>query len=57
VIRLDPRTKRSCVVVSGLRNTSAVKQGRGRAYPPSRLYATGFDGRVLELVPPRGVTP
>jgi sugar lactone lactonase YvrE len=57
VIRLDPRTKRSCVVVSGLRNTSAVKQGRGRAFPASRLYATGFDGRVLELVPPRGVTP
>lgn len=57
VIRLDPRTKRSCVVVSGLTTTSAVKQGRGRAFPASRLYVTGFDGRVLELTPPRGVTP
>jgi sugar lactone lactonase YvrE len=57
VIRLDPRTKRSCVVASGLMTTSAVKQGRGRAFPPSRLYVTGFDGKVLELTPPRGVTP
>ncbi len=57
VIRLDPRTRRSCVVVSGLTTTSAVKQGRGKAFPPSRLYVTGFDGRVLELLPPRGVTP
>jgi hypothetical protein len=57
VIRLDPRTGRSCVVVSGLTLTSSVKQGRGRTFPPSRLYATGFDGRVLELIPPRGVTP
>ena len=57
VIRLDPRTRHACVVASGLMNTSAVKQGRGRAFPASRLYVTGFDGRVLELVPPRGVTP
>jgi hypothetical protein len=56
VIRLDPRTGRSCAVVSGLTLTSSVKQGRGRAFPPSRLYATGFDGRVLELIPPPGVT-
>jgi sugar lactone lactonase YvrE len=57
VIRLDPRTKASCVVASGLMNTSAVKQGRGKAFPAGRLYVTGFDGRVLELTPPRGVTP
>jgi hypothetical protein len=57
VIRLDPRTKHACVVASGLMNTSAVKQGRGRAFPASRLYVTGFDGRVLELTPPKGVTP
>lgn len=57
VIRLDPLTKRSCVVVSGLQNTSAVKQGRGRVFPSGRLYATGFDGRLLELIPPAGVTP
>lgn len=57
VIRLDPRTGQSCVVASGLTTTSAVKQGRGRAFPPSRLYAVGFDGKVLELVPPPGVVP
>ena len=57
VIRLDPRTGKHCAIVSGLVTTSSVKQGRGRAFPASRLYVTGFDGRVLELVPPRGVTP
>jgi hypothetical protein len=57
VIRLDPRTGKHCAIVSGLVTTSAVKQGRGKAFPASRLYVTGFDGRVLELVPPRGVTP
>ncbi len=57
VIRLDPRTKVSCVIASGLTTTSAVKQGKGRAFPASRLYVTGFDGKVLELTPPRGVTP
>ncbi len=57
VIRLDPITKKSCVIASGLTNTSAVKQGRGKAFPSSRLYATGFDGRLLELIPPSGVTP
>lgn len=57
VIRLDPRSGQSCVVVSGLTTPSAVKQGRGKAFPASRLYAVGFDGRVLELLPPPGVTP
>lgn len=57
VIRLDPRTGAHCVVASGLTTTSAVKQGRGAAFPDSRLYAVGFDGKVLELVPPAGVTP
>ena len=57
VIRLDPRTKASCVVAAGLHNTSAVKQGRGGSFPMSRLYVTGFDGRLLELTPPAGVTP
>ncbi len=57
VVRLDPRTGASCTIASGLQNTSAVKQGRGTSFPSSRLYATGFDGRLLELVPPRGVAP
>jgi glucose/arabinose dehydrogenase len=57
VIRLDPRTKQSCVIARGLRNTSAVKQGRGRAFPSTRLYAVGFDGKVVELTAPKGVVP
>lgn len=57
VLRLDPRTGDFCVVASGLTTTSAVKQGRGKAFPASRLYVTGFDGRVLELTPPKGVSP
>jgi sugar lactone lactonase YvrE len=57
VLRLDPRTGASCAIASGLTTTSAVKQGRGTVFPSSRLYVTGFDGKVLELVPPAGVTP
>lgn len=57
VIRLDPITGRHCVVASGLTSPSAVKQGSGQAFPASRLYVSGFDGRLLELVPPSGVTP
>ena len=57
VVRLDPRTKQSCVIAAGLHNPSAVKQGRGRSFPAGRLYVTGFDGRLLELTPPNGVTP
>ncbi|MCW2499509.1 MAG: hypothetical protein JWN87_1185 [Frankiales bacterium] len=57
VLRLDPRTGQSCVIASGLQNPSAVKQGRDRAFPASRLYVSGFDGRLLELVPPPGVRP
>jgi sugar lactone lactonase YvrE len=57
VIRLDPITKQSCVIASGITNASAVKQGRGTTFPSGRLYTTGFDGRLLELIPPAGVTP
>ncbi len=57
VLRLDPVSKRSCVIASGLQSTSAVKQGRNSAFPASRLYVSGFDGRLLELVPPAGVRP
>jgi hypothetical protein len=57
VLRLDPVTKKSCVIAQGLTTTSAVKQGRGKTFPASRLYAVGFDGKVLELIPPKGVTP
>lgn len=60
VIRLDPATGKSCVIASKLHNTSAVKQGiggKGAAFPASRLYATGFDGRIVEITPPAGVTP
>ena len=57
MLRLDPVSKRSCVIASGLQSTSAVKQGRNSAFPASRLYVSGFDGRLLELVPPAGVRP
>lgn len=52
VIRLDPRTGASCVIVSGLQNPSALKFGRGPGWSCNRLYAVGFDGRVRELIPP-----
>lgn len=57
VIRLDPLTKKSCVIASGIKNASAVKQGRGTTFPSGRLYTVGFDGRLLELIPPAGVKP
>ena len=56
LIRLDPRTRRSCVIAggagSGWRNTSAVKFGCGPGWPSDRLYVVGFDGVVRELTPP-----
>jgi hypothetical protein len=56
VIRLDPRTGRSCAIAggpgSGWRNTSAVKFGCGPGWRSDRLYAVGFDGVVHELIPP-----
>jgi SMP-30/Gluconolactonase/LRE-like region len=56
IIRLDPRTGRSCAIAggasSGWRNTSAVKFGCGPGWRSDRLYAVGFDGVVRELIPP-----
>jgi hypothetical protein len=58
VIRLDPVTKASCVVATGITNASAVKQGRGPGWSPTSLYTVGFDGVVRELRgPPGAVTP
>jgi sugar lactone lactonase YvrE len=57
VIRLDPRTGRSCVVATGLTTVSSVRQGAGGAFPTGRLYATTFSGRLAEIVPPPGVRP
>jgi sugar lactone lactonase YvrE len=51
VIRLDPRTGASCVLASGMQNTSAVKFGRGPGWSSDHLYVTGFDGAVRELAP------
>lgn len=51
VIRLDPATGASCVIASGMQNTSAVKFGRGPGWPADHLYVTGFDGAVRELAP------
>jgi hypothetical protein len=59
VIRLDPRTKRSCTIAGGVdagwRNTSAVKFGCGPGWPSDHLFAVGFDGVVHELTPPPGL--
>ena len=56
IVRLDPRTKRSCTIAGGAaagwRNTSAVKFGCGPGWRSDRLYAVGFDGVVHELIPP-----
>jgi sugar lactone lactonase YvrE len=56
IIRLDPRTGRSCAIAGGAadgwRNTSAVKFGCGPGWPSDRLYVVGFDGAVRELTPP-----
>jgi sugar lactone lactonase YvrE len=56
IIRLDPRTRTSCVIAGGAaagwRNTSAVKFGCGPGWRSDRLYVVGFDGVVHELVPP-----
>jgi hypothetical protein len=58
LIRLDPRTKVSCVIAGGLaagwRNTSAVKFGCGPGWRQDHLYVVGFDGVVRELSPPAG---
>ena len=54
MIRLDPRTGKHCTIVSGMRNTSSLKFGRGPGWPADRLYVTGFDGVVREATPPAG---
>jgi hypothetical protein len=54
VIRVDPRTGRSCVIARGLTNPSAVKFGCGGRRPSDRLFVTSFDGTVRELRPPPG---
>jgi hypothetical protein len=57
VLRLDPQSGAVCVLVSGLRNPSAVKLGRGPGWSAQRLYVTSFDGSVKELTPPPGQEP
>ena len=55
VVRLDPSTGASCVIVSGLQNPSALKFGAGQGWNPGHLYLVGFDGAVRELIPPPGL--
>ncbi len=50
--KLDPVTGESCAIVSGLTNPTAVKFGRGPGWEPTHLFVSGWDGRILELVPP-----
>jgi hypothetical protein len=61
IIRLDPRTGKSCVIAGGVangwRNTSAVKFGCGPGWRSDHLFAVGFDGVVRELTPPPSKSP
>jgi hypothetical protein len=56
IIRLNPRTGRSCTIAGGVdagwRNTSAVKFGCGPGWRSDHLFVVGFDGVVHELTPP-----
>ena len=52
VWRLDPATGHACIIASGLTTTSAVKFGRGKGWAADHLYVSGFDGKVVELIPP-----
>ncbi len=50
--RLDPITGERCIIASGLRSPTAAKFGRGPGWPSSHLFVTGWDGKLLELIPP-----
>ena len=52
VLRLDPLTRASCVLASGLQNPSAVEFGAGPGWPADHLFVSGFDGTIRELTPP-----
>jgi sugar lactone lactonase YvrE len=52
VIRVNPETKVTCVIASGLSLTSSVRFGRGPGWDRRSLYVTGFDGAVRRLSPP-----
>jgi hypothetical protein len=55
LIRLDPYTKRQCVIATGLGLPSAVKFGCGRSWPRNHLFVVGFEGSVYDVWPPAGV--
>ena len=52
VWRVDPVTGESCIIASGLQNPSAVKFGRGPGWASNHLFVSGFDGKIVELIPP-----
>jgi sugar lactone lactonase YvrE len=52
VIRVDPETAETCIIASGLTLTSSVRFGKGPGWDRRSLYATGFDGNVVQLTPP-----
>ena len=51
--RLDPRTRRSCAIASGLEHPTSARFG-GPGRNPRHLYVTDSGGHLSELVPPRG---
>jgi len=57
LIRLNPYTKRKCVIATGLGDPSAVKFGCGPGWSSHALYVTGFEGGVYEIKAPAGARP
>ncbi len=57
LLRLDPATGAACVLTRALTTPSAVTFGAGPGWPADRLYVTGFDGRVVEVIPPTAAGP
>jgi sugar lactone lactonase YvrE len=52
VFSFDPRTKRGCLIASGLITPSSVAFGTGHGWPKGSLFVCGFDGTVHRLDPP-----
>ncbi len=53
IFRLDPETGERCTIASGLQNPTAAKFGRGPGWDATHLYVTGWDGKLMELIPPK----
>jgi SMP-30/Gluconolactonase/LRE-like region len=52
IFRLDPKTRRSCKIATGLAGPTSVRFG-GKGWNPDALYATDSGGHLSLLRPPR----